>query len=131
VAKVATLQQAAIIGNVNVGDLINLLRKESGQEIGTLVAGDQQYNYMKPAWFSESDVAMQFDVREMLSRGEHPVNQVLADLRILPEAKIYLLVSSFLPVPLIDKATGLGFSHWIVQKEDKLFHIYFSKNKLT
>ena len=32
VAKIATLQQAAVVGNVKVEDLINLLRKEVGQD---------------------------------------------------------------------------------------------------
>ena len=127
VAKVATLQQAAAIGNVNVSDLINVLRKESGQEAELAVMEDQQYNYAQPAWFSEANVAVQFDVREMLARGEHPVNQVMEDLKILPEGKIYQLIAPFLPVPLVDKASGLNFSHWIVQKDEQLFYIYFSK----
>ena len=33
VAKIATLQQAATIGNVKVEDLINRLRKEVGQDL--------------------------------------------------------------------------------------------------
>jgi hypothetical protein len=63
----------------------------------------------------------------MLARGEHPVNQVMEDLKILPKGKIYQLIAPFLPVPLVDKASGLNFSHWIVQKDEQLFYIYFSK----
>ncbi|MDD4969673.1 MAG: DUF1858 domain-containing protein [Paludibacter sp.] len=127
VAKVATLQQAAIIGNVDISNLINVLRNEIGQDTTMETAENQQYNYTKPEWFNESNVTVQFDVREMLSKGEHPVNQVLADLKALPEGQIYHMIAPFLPVPLIDKATGLNFAHWIDQKEDNLFNIYFSK----
>ena len=127
VAKVATLQQAAVIGNMDISNLINVLRNEIGQDLNMETMENQQYNYQKPSWFTESKVTVLFDVREMLSKGEHPVNQVLADLKALPEGEIYQMIAPFLPIPLIDKATGLNYSHWIDQKEDNLFYIYFSK----
>lgn len=127
VAKVATLQQAAVIGGVDISDLIARLREGAGQDYAIESFEDQQYNYNQPAWFNEENILVQFDVREMLERGEHPVNQVIADLKTLPEGKIYQLVAPFLPVPLIDKATGLSFAHWIVEKNAQLFYIYFSK----
>ena len=52
VARVATLQQAASIGNVRVEDLINRLRKEIGQDLIS-DAGDTGYNTTQPEWFSE------------------------------------------------------------------------------
>jgi hypothetical protein len=126
VAKIATLQQAASIGNVKVGDLINHLRKEVGQ---VLVSEEyeSQYNTSKPDWFNESSIRQELDVREMLAAGEHPVNQVMADLKKLPNSSIYKLIAPFLPAPLIDKATSLGVSHWIVKEQDELFIIYFFK----
>lgn len=126
VAKIATLQQAAAIGNIKTEDLINRLRKEVGQES---IAGDggTQYNYQKPDWFSEEKIAKRFNASEMLAAGEHPVNQVIADLNHLNEGKIYELKAPFLTAPLIDKATSLGAKHWIEQKSDEEFFIYFLK----
>src|SRR5690606_19201848 len=52
VAKIATLQQAAAIGNVKVEDLINRLRKEVGQDL----PGETQgigYNISRPWWMDE------------------------------------------------------------------------------
>ena len=50
VAKIATLQQAASIGNVKTGDLINLLRKEVGQVL--LDSGfDTAYNTKRSSFY--------------------------------------------------------------------------------
>jgi len=126
VAKIATLQQAASIGNVKVGDLINHLRKEVGQELMTSEINNP-YNTNKPDWFDESKIAQELDVRDMLAAGEHPVNQVMADLKKLPDNSIYKMIAPFLPAPLIDKASSLEVRHWVVKEKDDLFIIYFCK----
>ncbi len=121
VAKIATLQQAAAIGNVKTEELINRLRKEVGQE---LVFGEigTKYIYQKPDWFSEEKITARFNAAEMLTAGEHPVNQVLADLKHLEEGEIYQLTA-----PLIDKATSLGLKHWIDNKKEEELFIYFMR----
>ena len=126
-AKIATLQQAASIGNVKVGDLINRLRKEVGQEIISDEM-DNPYNTVKPEWYNESLVVQELDVREMLAAGEHPVNQVMSDLKKMRGNSIYKMIAPFLPAPLIDKATSLNVKHWIVKEQDELFIIYFFKD---
>ena len=50
----------------------------------------------------------------------------LADLQALPPDSIYKLVAPFLPAPLVDKASSLGLSHWVVQ-DGQAFVIYFSR----
>ena len=83
VARVTTLQQAAAIGGVPVEDLINHLRKAVGQDLFS-GASAAAYNTIRPAWFAEDRVATGLDARAMLAAGEHPVNQVIADLQALP-----------------------------------------------
>jgi hypothetical protein len=124
VAKIATLQQAAAIGNVKVEDLINHLRKEVGQN---LFAGDSSNIYItqKPNWFAEKLIEKEIDIKEMLEGGEQPVNQVIADLNKMSRGKIYKLVAPFLPAPLIDKASSLKLKHWIHKIDDEIFYIYF------
>lgn len=127
VARIATLQQAASIGNVKVGDLINHLRKEVGQE---LISDSEAspYNFSKPDWFDEDLIRQELDVRDMLAAGEHPVNQVLADLKKLEAPGIYRMIAPFLPAPLIDKATSLEFKHFVIREKENLFLVYFYKN---
>ncbi|HET9569941.1 MAG TPA: DUF1858 domain-containing protein [Bacteroidales bacterium] len=127
VGKVASLQQAASIGRVNVGDLVNHLRETIGQTVEEILSENPSYNYETPAWFNISRVAASLDVREMLAKGEHPVAQVMEELKHLNDKEIYQLIAPFLPVPLIDKATSLGFTHWVKKEEEALFFIYFVK----
>jgi hypothetical protein len=127
VEKIATLQQAASIGNVKTGDLINLLRKEVGQELLNST-DDTLYNTKKPAWYYEALIEKEFDIREMLAAGEQPVNQVISDLNHLTAGRIYKLSSPFLPSPLIDKAISLKIDHWVL-KADDLILVYFYKGE--
>lgn len=126
VARIATLQQAASIGNVKTEELINRLRKEIGQEKFEGEAGIK-YNYQKPDWFSESKIEAELNASEMLAAGEQPVNQVMADLKNLTPGKIYRLKAPFLTAPIIDKATSLGMKHWIDARGEEEFLIYFQK----
>ncbi len=126
VAKVATLQQAASIGNVKVEDLVNRMRKEVGQDL----LGDEEeteYQTVQPSWFDENKLHKELDAREMLAAGEHPVNQVMADLKQLPPGKIYKLLVPFLPAPLIDKAASLSAEHWVNEITETDFEVYFCK----
>ncbi|MFV0471756.1 MAG: DUF1858 domain-containing protein [Paludibacteraceae bacterium] len=127
IGKVATLQQAAATANVNINELVGVLRKKIGQSGIMEETDNKQYNFARPEWFVAEKVSEELDAREMLSRGEHPVNQVMADLKKLNENEIYKMVISFLPAPLIDKASALGAKHWVDKQDETLYHVYFSK----
>jgi hypothetical protein len=128
VAKIATLQQAAVVGNVKVEDLINLLRKEVGQNTIEL-ANKVNYNTKQPEWFDDSKVTSELDVREMLNAGEQPVNKVISDLNHLQLDEIYKVIAPFVPAPLIDKSLSLEIDHWVKKEAEELFIVYFKKTK--
>lgn len=125
VAKITNLQQAAQIGEVSVVELVNHLREQIGQNPDSLETVENEYNYLEPTWFDEGKIVTEFDVRKMLAEGDHPVAQVIEDLKKLKENQIYKLMAPFLPIPLIDKASGLGFTHWIDEQNAGLYNIYF------
>lgn len=126
IAKIATLQQAATIGNMRVEDLINLLRKAVGQNTITL-ADDVNYNTSQPAWFDKSKVKKELDIRDMLNAGEQPVNQVISELNKLSSDEIFLVIAPFLPAPLIDKALSLEIEHWVKRENEGQFNVYFKR----
>ena len=126
VAKIASLQQAAAIGNMKVEELINHLRKQVGQDL-VMEESESQYNTIQPSWFSRDLIKTTFDVREMLEAGEHPVAQVMEDIKRLDAGAIYKLSAPFLPAPLIDKATSLGAKHWVVKEGENSYLVYFMK----
>ena len=126
VARITTLQQAAAIGGVNAEDLINHLRKEVGldQFSGVAAAG---YTTERPSWFSDARIVAGLDASGMLTAGEQPVNQVIADLQAMDQGDIYKLEAPFLPAPLVDKASSLGISHWVTQEDGQVFVVYFCR----
>ena len=127
VARIATLQQAATVGNVKIEELIKVLRKQVGQDAMNIAGDATHYSVEKPAWFEPGKVSKTVDIRPMLEAGEQPVNQVIADLNCIEAGSIYEVIAPFIPAPLIDKATSLGFQHWINQVESELFKVYFLK----
>ena len=126
VARIATLQQAAVIGNVKVEELINVLRKEVGQDLIS-GAAEQEINAVMPVWYNPALVKQEADIRPMLAAGEQPVNQVMADLNKLEPGVIFRVIAPFVPAPLIEKATSLNIDHWLEQESEELFVVYFRK----
>lgn len=129
VARIATLQQAATVGNVKLEELIRILRQQVGQDTMNLVGTETQYSVEQPAWFEPGKISKTVDIRPMLDAGEQPVNQVITDLNRIEAGSIYEVVAPFIPAPLIDKAASLGFAHWINQIGNDLIKVYFLKNK--
>lgn len=127
VAKFAKLQQAALIGKVKVEDLINILRKEVGQEQMNIENQKEAINE-KPNWIDKAVITQSLDAREMLAAGEHPVNKVMADFKALNFGEIYLLTAPFLPQPLIEKVLSMGAEYWATELDSKgSVAVYFRK----
>jgi hypothetical protein len=128
IAKVTTLNQAATVGGLKVEDLVNALRKEAGQtELSDYAPGQTVYISQKPSWFSKSKVVESMDVRDMLHNGEQPVHIVLSAIKKLKKREILEIIAPFLPAPLLDKAIGLGYKHWIHGISEEEINVYFKR----
>ena len=126
IARVATLQQAASVGDVSIDVIINKLRGVIGQEEMETMETGNNYSGSKPVWFDENKVAKSFDARETIAQGGHPLGDVMGDLHKW-EGGIYELITPFLPAPLVDKVKDLGFETWTIKENDSLFRNYFCK----
>lgn len=124
ITRITSLGQAAVIGNIPVEELVNHLRKEVGQEAGVFEMSNITKD-TRPQWVDLLPLGGELDARPMLAAGDHPVGQVMTELQKLPAESKYRLIAPFLPVPLIDKATGLGFLHWVEKINEAEYHIYF------
>ncbi len=117
IARITTISQAAIIGRLNVEDLVNRLRSAIGQKnITQSDEGGTKYVTARPDWFSEGSVVRSIDIRDMLNRGEQPVFEVMAAIKKLNKNEILETIAPFIPAPLLDKTLGLGYRHWLVKK---------------
>lgn len=128
VAKITTLNQAAIIGGLKVEELVNLLRNEVGQST-TEALEVEHGNYVtkQPHWFNKESITETIDIREMLNEGEQPVHEVMAAVKRLKENGILKVVAPFIPAPLIDKSLSMEYKHWLNQIADEEYWVYFTR----
>jgi len=113
IAKVASLRQIADIGKIPVGKLIQTLQEATGQQQKTSVLEKSHEESMDtPTWFDPSKIIKTLDARPLLEAGEHPVNQVLTELKKIQAGQIYALITPFLPAPMIDKIKKKGYLVW-------------------
>jgi Domain of unknown function (DUF1858) len=127
VARVVTLRQIARIGDVLLAKLINTLRQAVGideewSEVGTAGSLDGA-----PDWMKNADVAKSLDARPIIAGGGHPLEQVLRELKELPHGSIYLLITPFLPSPLLDLVRKQGYQVWSRKNDEGLHENYICK----
>lgn len=132
IARITNISQAAVIGGLNVEELVNKLRSKVGQDdIHQIDETGSKYNTACPAWFNKTSVVNTIDIREMLNRGEQPVHEVLAALKRLNENEILEIIAPFIPAPLLDKSISLEYKHWLVEKSESEseseFRVYFAR----
>jgi hypothetical protein len=64
---------------------------------------------------------------KILNRGEQQVHEVLSALKKLNDSEILKIISPFIPAPLLDKAIGLEYLHWLENLSGDEFNVYFAK----
>jgi len=108
VAKVASLRQAAVIGNVQLGGMINRLRAAAGlaSELSISDSGGEAW---KEGQVDRAKIVESFDARPMIETGGHPMNLVLEKAERLNPGEIFELVTPFLPAPLIEILQAKGY----------------------
>lgn len=127
VARITSLGQAASIGGIAVEEIVSRLRAEVGQSAPEDLESEQgSYRTEKPDWFEGATVAETIDVRKILDAGEEPVHEVLSAIRKLKEKEVLMIIAPFLPAPLIDKSLSMGCDHWIDERSEQEYRVYFT-----
>ena len=127
IGKVATLQQAASIGEVPLGELIRVLRLEAGLSDSEITPDDGAVILEEPDWFNEEALGDSFNATSLINSGEHPMPEVLSRLDISDENKIFQLITPFIPAPIIDLISKKGYSHYCRKINEKEFHTFFKR----
>jgi hypothetical protein len=118
VARVASLQQAAIVGGLKVDELVNRLRKEIGQEAFLeKTEGGSYTTIAKPDWFDASKVKQSFDASPVINSGGSPMADILKIAQSLRPGEILELRTPFVPAPIIDLLQGKGFKTFSMGKD--------------
>ncbi len=129
VGKVATLQQAAAIGNVSLSEIINTLRLEVGQALFDETGIQAEINEVEPGWFNEEKVKIRFDATPLINAGQNPMQEVLENLEKTSLEDIFLLITPFLPAPIIELINKKGYAHYCLNIDDEVFHTYFFRDQ--
>ncbi len=117
--RLATLAQAASMGNVDLAELLRTLRQAVGEPVSPpdeaatvahlpLSAATPQ----PPAWLDEGRVAARLDARPLHAEGKNPLAPILRAAGQVPEGSILALRNTFEPLPLYDLLGRQGFTPW-------------------
>jgi len=123
IGKIATIEQAAKVGNISMPFLINSLN----EKLGLIPEEILQTKSIESSDWDLADyiVTQTINADELINNGEKPVAVVLGALSKLKQKEILELDCSFHPAPLIDKAKERGFEAKEIRNEDLTFSIYF------
>ena len=125
VAKVATLQQAASLGNIPVTEVINTLRSELGQQLFEGEVSGDDINYEKPGWFDPGKVTVSFNASPLIDSGQNPMQEVLGQLELTNAGEIFLLTTPFVPAPIIELISKRGYVHYCIASNEGPCSTYF------
>ncbi|HEU5078445.1 MAG TPA: DUF2249 domain-containing protein [Opitutaceae bacterium] len=67
------------------------------------------------------------DVRPLIAQGEEPFQEIMATLASLGPAEDFVVISPFLPSPLIEKLQSEGFTAKPVRHGDGSWRTHFSR----
>jgi hypothetical protein len=115
VARVATLQQVAVVGGLKVDEIVNRLRKEAGQDIGEETGTDSSYlSSDVPDWFIKAKIVASLDASPIINSGESPMSEILQRTNLLKPGEIFELKTPFVPAPIIDILKAKCYRVYIV-----------------
>jgi hypothetical protein len=114
------------VGNVPLGSLIDRLRAAAGQP-ALEVGADEAAASERPAWIDVCPIVDTYDARATIESGGHPMPQVMSALANLKGNESYLLITPFVPAPLVDLAAQKGFESWTGKEAPEKVLTYFRK----
>jgi len=109
VAKVATLQAAAAMAEIDAVTLVDALRREVGQPPLQDVAAGPAGEATAPDWISDVRVAHTVFADELLADGAHPLARVQSLRATLSPGEAVRIVSGFRPEPLLEALAAGGW----------------------
>ncbi len=117
VATVTSLRQAAKVGGISLGEMINQLRTAAGMD--ALPLHDQSTESSpspRPEWLENCHSIETYDAREDIESGGMPLSRVIKTLGSLDQGQALAVITPFVPAPMIDNFKQKGLDSWTEQK---------------
>lgn len=119
VARVATLQQIAVVGGLTVDSIVSRLRQEAGQVSDEEITSENEYFTSEaPEWFDQKRITNKLDARPVINSGGSPMQEIIQSTGLLKPGEIFELETPFVPAPIIDMLKSKGFKIYSIQKGD-------------
>ena len=127
IARITTLEQAALVAEIGVDEIVNRLRKYAGQDELEIDDSGQNVTKGQPEWFDASRIKHSYDARAEISKGGHPLGNVMSYLPGMEKGDIYEIITPFYPAPMVERVREKGFETWALKENDGLYKNYFFK----
>jgi hypothetical protein len=130
VGKLATLEKVAMMGDLDVNQFLNTLRREVGQpELGSETKIEIEPRDGDPEWIKGQPVEI-VDGSEMLNRGVHPLNHINEVMQSLGSGQFILLKTNFRPLPLFEAMEKQNYAvHSVADAQDPGQHYTYIGKK--
>ncbi|MCK9258010.1 MAG: DUF1858 domain-containing protein [Sulfurospirillaceae bacterium] len=126
-AKLATIKQAALLGNMEPIELLNALRQKKNQPLIVEKNEDKSKNQSKPSWLKKPDKI--FNANEILNENNNPLAVINRALKSMEQEEVLRIDSDFLPSPLIEHMKNSGFEIYYKEKGDGFFETFILNSK--
>ncbi|HEX2968290.1 MAG TPA: DUF1858 domain-containing protein [Bacteroidales bacterium] len=128
VARVATIQQVAVVGGIPAEQIITRLRIEVGQNVDDIEGGSIETSSGTPSWYDEKKITVRYNATPVINSGDSPMNEVLRRSASLKPGEIFELQSPFVPEPVLDILRKKEFLVWTVKNKDS-YSSYILRHK--
>ncbi len=130
--RIASVRQAAIVGDMDPRDLVDRLRKAVGQESICENCEIQDTNCFvpepvpRPEW-TQTPPAITLNANILLDADKNPLAEVRGALKKMEEGEILLLQADFKPEPLIEEYTKQGIDVYTHEEDNGTFSTFLRK----
>lgn len=116
-SRLVTVAQAAAIAGMEPTALVHALNAAVGlaEPAAAPQSAAPASPAAPPAWVGTATVAVEFDARPLLARGEEPFSAIMQAAGPVPEGQILRVYAPFDPIPLYDVFARRGFTGWARQ----------------
>lgn len=121
IGRIASLRQVADIGNIEIGELVNTLRKAIGEDTIDTSIPTENSSEMKPKWIDESELVITFDATEIIESGGNPMSEIIAQAKSLSHNQTMLLITPFKPIPILEILEVKNYQTWSYEVDNKIY----------
>jgi len=131
--RIASVRQAAVVGNMDPKDLVDQLRKAVGQEPICADCEIQDANCFipeavtAPDWVGSATPSVTLNANHLLDDDKNPLAEVRIALNKLEPSEILLLQADFQPEPLIEEFAKQGLDIYTREEDNGNFSTYIRK----